>query len=220
MNLPAVRSSGIMLVVAGLLFGSFMFFHPPNTPQGAIEAIWVPVHSIWFCSYLLIVCSLVLLYPLTSAAGVLGTFGYWLSFLGSVLSLPIAVWDSFIVPYLASHAPDFILQIEEISTETPVLVFRIIFFLTVIAFSIGFIIYSISLVRLQLLPIVAGVCLALGAPLFWVGAIFISKTSLSNIVTEMGAVLFGIGLVVLGSKLLSIPLQSRGNNTLSGQPVM
>ena len=100
---------------------------------------------------------------------------YWLSFIGTVLSLPIAVWDSFVIPYLAKHAPDFISQIEEISVETPVLVFRIIVFLTVFIFSLGFFLCGISLVRTRMAPRVAGVCLAVGAPLFWIGALFVSN---------------------------------------------
>lgn len=203
MNVAIARSSGLLLMIAGVLFGSFMFFHPPNTPQGALEGIWVPVHLMWLIAYLLIICSLIPLFPLAVSQGLLATISYWLSFIGTALSLPIAVWDAFIVPYLAKHAPDLILQIEELSFETPVLTFRIIFFITVLIFSLGFILYGISLIRSRLVPVMVGVCFILGAPLFWVGALFISNGSLGNRVTEIGASLFGIGLVMYGLSLFS-----------------
>jgi len=206
MTSPNIRSAGLLLIVAGILFGSFMFFHPANNPQGALEAIWVPVHFAWFLSYLLIICSFIPLYvPLAISQNSLATISYWLSFIGTVLSLPIAVWDSFVIPYLAKHAPDFIPQIEEISTETPVLVFRIIVFLTVFIFSLGFILYGISLGKRSIAPIAVSVCLAVGAPLFWIGALFVSKGSMGNLVTEIGAFLFGVGLVILGVNLFSKP---------------
>ncbi|MBL1179029.1 MAG: hypothetical protein FWK01_28870 [Pantanalinema sp. GBBB05] len=127
---------------------------------------------------------------------------YWLSFMGTVLSLPIAVWDSFMIPYLAIHAPDLILQIEEVSVETPVLIFRTIVFLTVFIFSVGFVVFGIGLIRLRFLNQVSGACFILGAPLFWIGALFFSKGSMGNIVTEIGATLFGVGLILLGKHLL------------------
>jgi hypothetical protein len=208
MTFPTIRSSGFLLITAGILFGSFMFFHPANNAQGALEGIWVPVHFAWFLSYLLIICSFVPLYvPIAKSHNSLATISYWLAFLGTVLSLPIAVWDSFIIPYLAKHSPDFILQIEEISTETPVLVFRIIVFLTVFIFSLGFLLYGISLVQTRIAPMVVGVCLAIGAPLFWIGALFVSKGSMGNLITEIGAFLFGVGLVIFGVTLFSKPLQ-------------
>jgi hypothetical protein len=203
-----IRLSGFLSIVAGVLFGIFMFFHPANNEQGALEPIWVPVHFAWFLSYILIICSFIPLYvPLATSKNSLLTISYWISFIGTLLSLPIAVWDSFIIPYLAKHAPDFISQIEEISTETPVLVFRIIVFLTVFIFSLGFLLYGISLVQTRLVPKIGGVCLAVGAPLFWIGALFVSKGSMGNLITEIGALLFGVGLVIFGTILYSQPFR-------------
>lgn len=215
MTSPNLRSSGILMMAAGILFGGFMFFHPANNAQGAMEALWTPVHVAWFLSYLLIACSFVPLYlPFTTSGTALTTISYWLAFLGTILSLPIAVWDSFVVPYLARHAPDFIAQIEEISAETPVLVFRIIFFLTVLIFSLGFSLYGIAIIRTHIAPKIVGVCLAIGAPLFWLGALFVSKSSSGNLITTIGALLFGIGLVIFGATLFS-----KLSNSLNRSPI-
>jgi hypothetical protein len=213
MELSPLRSSGLLTIIAGILFGSFMFLHPANTPQGAVEPIWVPVHFAWFFSYLLLTCSFLPLYsPLTGASNFFLTLSYWLSFIGTLLSLPIAVWDAFVIPYLAKHAPDFIAQIEEISTETPVLVFRIIVFLTVFLFSFGYLFYGITLAKIGILPKLAAISLAIGAPLFWIGAFFFSKGAMGNLVTEIGSFLFGVGLVIFGvnlwSKPISLPFKS------------
>ncbi|KGF72049.1 hypothetical protein DO97_13615 [Neosynechococcus sphagnicola sy1] len=202
LTLAGIRSSGVMLIVAGILFGSFMFFHPPNNPQGALAAIGVPIHLMWLLSYLLIALSWVPLSALRPSHSFLSSIAYYLSFLGTILSLPIAVWDAFLVPYLARHAPDFIPQIEEISGEIPVLIFRMIIFLTVFEFSLGFMLYGVSALRSRLFPNIVGICLAVGAPLFWVGALVVSQGSLGNTVTEMGALLFGVGLAILGRTLL------------------
>jgi hypothetical protein len=205
---PNLQVSGLLSIVAGVMFGSFMFFHPANNAQGALEPIWVPVHLTWFFSYLLIICSFIPLYvPLATSQNSLLTISYWLSFIGTVLSLPIAIWDSFVIPYLAKHAPDFISQIEEISTETSVLVFRIIVFLTIFIFSLGFLLYGISLAQKRLVPMVSGLCLAVGAPLFWIGALFVSKGSMGNLITEIGAFLFGVGFMIFGVTLFSKPFR-------------
>jgi hypothetical protein len=155
-----------------------MFFHPANNAQGALESIWVPVHCAWFLSYLLIACSFIPLYSLlVKPRFYFANISYWLAFIGTFLPLPIAAWDSFIVPYLAKYAPEFIAQIEEVSTESPVLIFRLILFLTVVIFSLGFIFYGITLIRKQLAPMIVGVCLSAGAPLFWIVLFFSSKLS-------------------------------------------
>jgi drug/metabolite transporter (DMT)-like permease len=54
---------------------------------------------------------------------------------------------------------------------------------------------------------IVGVCLAVGAALFWIGAFFVSKGSMDNSITEIGAFLFGVGLVIFGATLLSKPFQ-------------
>ena len=62
------RSSGLALVLAGILFGTFMFFHPLNNPTGALNPIWVPIHLMWFVSYLLILFGLNGIYPILASA--------------------------------------------------------------------------------------------------------------------------------------------------------
>jgi hypothetical protein len=219
------RWSGLAFMIAGLLFGTFMFFHPSNDFQGALNPIWTPVHVLWLVSYLLILLGLNVL-PRQSAntVGRLDSIAYLLAFLGTALSLPIAVWDSFIVPYLAVHAPDMIKQIEELSLETPVLAFRIIFFIAVITFSLGFMLIGLSILRSPRqvpkqsprVPRLAGGLLSIGAPLFWIGAIGFSQSSLGNSVTMLGAVLFGVGLEWLGYVLWSRLEKSVSETLISG----
>lgn len=100
-----LKGSGFLLILAGILFGGFMFFHPANTTQGALSPIWSSVHLACFFAYLLIICSFIPLYsPIISTQNSLLSISYWLSVMGTVLSLPIAAWDSFIIPYLAKHS--------------------------------------------------------------------------------------------------------------------
>jgi hypothetical protein len=207
----SLKISGLLLILSDILFAGFMFFHPTNNAQGALSPLWTPVHLAWFCAYLLIICSFLPLYvPIINLQNSFLSISYWLSFIGTVLSLPIAVWDSFIIPYLARHAPDFILQIEEISMETPVLIFRIIVFLTIFVFSAGFMMYGIAIAQTGIASVYVGLCLIVGAPLFWIGALFVSTTSLGNIATEIGAFLFGLGLINFGWSLIKICSQDTG----------
>jgi hypothetical protein len=204
-----LRLSGVLLIIAGILFGGFMFFHPPNNPQGAFELRWIPVHIAWFFSYILIILGFVPVFHSISTSGrKLEITAFWISFLGTILSLPIAAWDAFLVPYLARHTPDFITQIEELSMEAPAVSFRIIAYLAVLLFSIGYILMGISMVRAgQSIKRVCGICLAVGASVFWIGALFVSNGPLGNTVTIFGALLFGIGLIIWGY-LISSRLQT------------
>jgi uncharacterized membrane protein len=52
-----------------------------------------------------------------------------------------------------------------------------------------------------------GVCLAMGAPMFWIGALFVSKGSMGNLIIEIGAFLFGVGLIIVGVTLFSEPFR-------------
>ncbi|MBL1179453.1 hypothetical protein [Pantanalinema sp. GBBB05] len=68
-TLSQKQFSGWSLIIAGILFGSFMFFHPANTAQGALELAWLPVHLLWFIAYLFIICGFVPLYGLMASQG-------------------------------------------------------------------------------------------------------------------------------------------------------
>lgn len=200
----SMRWSGSLLLLAGLLFGTFMFFHPPNNPVGAQDPVWAPVHVAWLVSYLLMLFGLQGLQPmLRAAAGRFGVLAWTLALLSVALSLPIAAWDAFIVPFLAVHAPDLIVQVEETSPELPVVTFRMLFFLTVITFSVGFVLLGVALRRLSTPLRGAALPLALGAPVFWAGAVIFSEGPAGNAVTLVGAVLFGAGLARLGYALSS-----------------
>lgn len=192
------RWSGLLLLVAGVLFGGFMFWHPPNDVAGAMQPIWVPVHGAWLLAYGLMVCGWVPLYGWLGMRGRWVALGYGLAFLGLVLSLPIAVWDSFVVPELAVHAPGLIELIEEGSMEAPALVFRGLVFLGIFVFSVGFGVLGVTGWRSGLWSGLTGLGLAIGAPLFWLGALVVSQGPMGNGVTELGAVLFGVGMGRLG----------------------
>ena len=82
--------------------------------------------------------------------------------------------------------------------ELPVVAFRLIFFLTVITFSLGFVLLGIAAIRSRVMPRAAGLLVLIGAPLFWLGAIVFSQGSTGNAVTIGGAVLFGVGISWFG----------------------
>lgn len=201
-TMPRRRSTA--LTAAGMLFGAFMFFHPANDATGALEPVWTPVHLAWYLSYLLMLIGL----PACAAGAVagdrwLGRIGYGLAWLGVALSLPLANWDAFLVPYLAAHAPDMIKDVEEMSGEAPVVAFRGLVSAAIIGSSLGFILLGAALMRGG--KWLSGPLLAVGMPLFWIGALVFSAGKLGNSITTVGAVIFGIGLVILGQDVASRP---------------
>ncbi len=115
---------------------------------------------------------------------------------GSIFA--IAAWEAFIVPYLAVHAPDIITQVEQTSTELPAVTFRLIFFLTVITLSLGFVLLGIVAIGSRVMPRVAGLLVLVGTPLFWLGAVVFSHGSTGNAVTIGGAALLGVGISWFG----------------------
>ncbi|HET6378452.1 MAG TPA: hypothetical protein VFG05_09140 [Methylocella sp.] len=122
-----------------------------------------------------------------------------LLFTGIVLSVPIASYDSFITPCLALRSPAMTKDIEESSLETPALAFRIFFVLHLLLFSLFSIVLGIFSLKTSLIPRLAGIFIALGAPIFWLGALVFSGNAASgNAVPALGAMLYGLGFMRLG----------------------
>ena len=202
------RLAAILAGLAGLMFALVPVLHPPNTIVGALQPAWLPVHLAWLVSYLLILFALPTLFlaasqtptgsPATTATSALPLTGFLLAFTGTALSIPIATYDTYIVPTLAADAPPLIAFINQTVEEPAITAFHATYYLAIATFSLGFILLGIALSRVPGLPRWAGPLMAVGAPLFWIGVGFRGLGERESFVTMAGAILFGAGLMVVG----------------------
>jgi len=167
-----------------------MFFHPPNEPAGMDDALWLPVHVVWLVSILMILLGLVGLYMrYADRMGSLGLVAFLVAFFGNALLVAGSFIDAFVLPTLALKLPEVF--------ESPPLPISIALALTYVLFLLGYVLLGTVIIRSGVLPRWAGLLLAVGAPLFVVGV------DTLQLITLLGAVLFGIGWAWLGYVLVS-----------------
>jgi hypothetical protein len=206
------RLAAILAGLAGLLFALVPVFHPPNTIAGALEPAWLPVHLAWLVSYVLILFALPTLFVAASspastaqtastAPSALPLTGFLLAFIGTALSIPIATYDTYIIPTLAADAPPLIAFINQTIEEPAIVAFHATYYLAIATFSLGFIMLGLALRRVPGVPRWAGPLMAAGAPVFWIGVGFRGLGERESFVTMAGGILFGAGLIVVGQGL-------------------
>ena len=128
--------------------------------------------------------------------GWLGVIGFLLGAIGIVMFLVTLVWDTILWPVLVKQDPsllDFTGPIYTSKTFLP-------YFITAgLIFSLGLLLFGISIVKAGVLPSWGGILMAVGAPLFGLGAMF---GKMQVIPRTAGVTLLSIGLVILGWAML------------------
>jgi len=205
------RLAAILAGLAGLLFALVPVLHPPNTIAGALQPAWLPVHLAWLASYILILFALPTLFlaanqtptaaPALSGPSALSLTGFLLAFTGTALSIPIATYDTYVIPTLSNYAPPLIELINQTVVDPGIAAFHATYYLAIATFSLGFILLGLALRRASGVPKWGGPLLALGAPLFWIGVGFRGLGERESFVTMAGGIVFGAGLIVVGQGL-------------------
>jgi hypothetical protein len=187
-----IRWCGGALLLAGAILGVSTLLHPNEVadPEAVLSSAWVIVHTAYVPGFVLVLFGLTGLYArLAERGGRLGLAGFVLSFIGGALFLVVVVTEAAIVPAIAA------------SDAGPTLLdpagplfggeLGLIFLAGQVAFSVGVILFGISIVRADVLPRPAGLLL-LGAPLaaFW--------PPLPQLVGVAGGVQLGLGYAWLG----------------------
>jgi hypothetical protein len=210
--------------LGGVLFAVFPIFHPPNTPEGALTVAWVPVHLLWLGALDLVLLALPTLNQTLvgqrarhvdrrrapAVAGLAGLAGYALASFGTALSIGIATYDAFIVPVLAANFPPLIKLIEQTVDEPALAAFHAVYYLSIAAFSLGFLLLGSTLVWARrrvdrepdretpgFPPSWIGALVGSGAPLFWLG-LGLRHGGSESWLTVLGAGLFGVGIAAWG----------------------
>jgi len=212
------RLAAILAGLAGLLFALVPVLHPPNSTAGALAPAWIPVHLAWLASYVLILFALPTLFmaanrpPPASTAltapSPLALTGFLLAFTGTALSIPIASYDTYIVPTLAAYAPPLIDLMNRTVGDPGITALHATYYLAIATFSLGFILLGFALRRASGVPRWGGPLMAVGAPLFWIGVGFRGPGARESYVTMAGAILFGVGLAAVGQGIARKPVLS------------
>lgn len=130
------------------------------------------------------------------AGGWLGVIGFLLGAGGIVMLLVTLVWDTVLWPILVDHDPsllDFTGPIYSSKTFLPY------FIMAGSVFSLGLLLFGISIVKAGVLPSWGGILMAVGAPLFGLGAMF---GKMQVIPRTAGVTLLSIGLIIIGWAML------------------
>ena len=193
-----VRGGGVALAAGGLLFVVATLLHPSQeTPVTILETEvrLVGSHAVSVVSYVMVLLGLPALHVAESQRmGRLGLTGFLMAFAGTAL-LAISSMFGFFAPVLAAEAPR---TLDAINSYLPVVVFNA---LAVVGFIAGFVILGVAVAR----PGVSrwsGILLAVGAPLFLVGAAIALLVSPAFwFVAILGSLALGSGLAWSGHRM-------------------
>jgi hypothetical protein len=160
--------AGVLLVVADLLNLAIGFGDEPFS-ETATTGIYALQSVINFLAAVLLLIGLVGLYAWQSeAAGPLGLAGFLVAFLGTALITGFLWAALFIVPALAVEVPAFL---DEVEGPPPG------FFLTLITFGVGWMLFGIATLLARVYPRIPTILLMIGAaiavlPLPFTGIVF------------------------------------------------
>ncbi len=128
--------------------------------------------------------------------GWLGLSGYLVASIGTTLYLGTMLWDTILMPILVKQDAsllDFQGPIYSSKTFLPYFIFA------GIIYSSGYVLVGIGIRQAAVLPETGGLLLAIGAPLFGLGAMF---GKLQVYVRSLGVTLLCVGLIWLGLRMI------------------
>ena len=188
-----LRWSGLANIAAGILVATFLVLHPERHTSLVLGGAYEILHLTGVLSVILALLGLVGLYAIhVDKGGYLGFAGFLLAFAGTTLRGAVAFFDGFMVPILAAHVPELLPDLRGAFPWPAIAVFP----LTSATFILGFLLFGIMLLRVDLLPHPGAILIMLGAPLLGLGPL-----SLPLIVPQAGSLLFGAGQIWLGAAL-------------------
>lgn len=203
-----VQLSGFINIFSGLLMLAFWYLYAILLPYRqlsntisilVLDRHWTLVNVLGVSGSILGILGLTGSFFVQLAKfGRLGLIGFLCAFLGATLLFGALLWDTIIWPILAQHDStllDFQGPIYSSKTFVP-------FFVSAgLVYSLGFILFGIATAQAGVLPGWGGIMLAIGAPLFGLGALF---GSYQVIPRTIGVTVFSIGLIWIGYSILKI----------------
>jgi len=187
-----IRWSGLISLLAGVLYALATFVHPFGEDFAAVmRPNWVPAHLLYWVSVILMQFGLVGLYLCQAEkAGRLGLVSFILAFIGTALLGSLNFMASTLQPLIASAAPAIF---DQAMAPTPLAGLVI-----VLGFGLGYILFGVVTMRAGVLPRWAGFLLIIGVVLLITGALLFSI-----LIVDIGDIIFSLGLAWMGYALWS-----------------
>ncbi|MBZ0294081.1 MAG: DUF4386 domain-containing protein [Anaerolineae bacterium] len=191
-----IRWSGLASLVAGILYAMGAILHPVGETMDAImSSNWVPSHLVYWISVVLLHFSLIGMYTLLAKdSGWLGLLSFILAFIGTSMVSSILLFVSTVLPLITVEAPEIFEQAHTIPD------FLVPVFL--VGFGFGWMLTGGLVMRSAILPRWSGLLLVSGVALFVVSEAGLFDMSLSHVLVTLGDIVFGLGLIWIGSSLL------------------
>jgi hypothetical protein len=204
------RWSGQLLLLGGTLIVIASIIHPQGgTSQFLQQPLWVPAHLLEYVAFMSVLLGLVGWYSRFSTnLGKLGTLGFLISFFGTATGGGLSlVSEALLRPYFAANSP--MLQ-DALGSNGG---FIAAFLITILAVFIGYLMFSVAVVRARVLPswgIWLVVILVIG-----IGSLF--GAGVAYFTGLIGEGLLGLSIAGWGYAIMSTPRRVESSDRLQAR---
>jgi len=193
----SLRWGGYANIVGGVLVAVAYISHPSReTPEVIASQYWLWIHVLFVFSLLFGVFGLIaLMGHCLRKSSVSGFFGYVIAISSLILIFGLNYYETFINPVVAVEAPQFV---NTYGAGLTIGMVTALFPATGGLFVIGYILFSVDLLRSKLLGPAAPTLMIVGVLVFGAGL----SGFFPMLVVQIGAILFGVATAWLGYLLL------------------
>ena len=197
-----IRWAGLSAVVAGVLYLAQIIIRPPEDLSSVVTSSWAIANYLLLGYFIFGLLGISGIYARqVEEAGLLGLVGFLMFYVNLALSTGFVFFQAFILPLLATEAPQFVEGFLGIlrgsAGEISLGVLELVLPLGVLLYIVGGLLFGISILRAGILPRWAAIVFIIGT----VSAL--SVTLLPEGVGRIAPVPYGLGLAWLGYALWS-----------------
>lgn len=162
-----MRWSALAAVLSAVLDSIAVLLMPSLFQPYAVQSsLWAPILTLDVLAYLLALLALTGLHiRQAERSGTLGLIGFILASFSTVLFVAVHLIQAYALPVLASQPGAPSTAFDLLGPTGPLAKFFPIFMLTLLLFDLGFVLFSLSIVRAGVLPRWAGVVMLMGTVL-------------------------------------------------------
>ena len=193
-----MRWGGYALVISGLCVALAYLFHPPEAPPSMVAStMWILIHTSFMVSLLggVFGMTAMMIPYLRNDGGMVGVAGYVMGLTSLIFIFGLDYAEVF---NFTTKAVEFPPVIEKYGAGESMPSVAFAFPATGLLFLVGFLLFGYEMFKSKTIPASACVTLMTGVVIFAVGL----SGFVPMMVVKIGAVVFGIGLGLLGKALL------------------
>jgi hypothetical protein len=216
-----IRWAGLAAMVAGICYVIVGLFHPPNIASSVTTTIWAIVHTVAVAMCFFGLLGLTGIYSRqVKETGWVGLAGYLLLSLWLVLIAGFTFVEVFILPLLASAAPQFVDgwmgMLNGTASTMSLGILSMVWTLTAPLYMLGGLLFGIATIRAGILSRWAGGLLALGTVLAPV-AVLLPLGLQPKMAVPVGLALAWLGYTLLAERReqAAQPVPAKANPQLS-----